>query len=206
MLRLALRGGRYNDQHGAGLFGLNLKCYRSNRSRNVGFRPAPAPNRQKPCGHGRRDGTGAKGGRFLPGAKRGNSSTPARLVAPANTAREPILTRQLAVHTVDGERPESGRPGVARRPLLACWRRGPFWPLFAPLQQPVLQRRGFPSALALDRQKPDGYGCRDGTGAKGGRFLPGAKRGNSSTPARLVAPANTAREPIFDKEVGGSYR
>ena len=77
---LALRGGRYNDQHGAGLFGLDLKCYRSNRSRNVGFRPALAPNRQKPGGYGCRDGPGAKGGCFLPGAKRGNNSAPARQV------------------------------------------------------------------------------------------------------------------------------
>lgn len=80
MCGLALRGGRYNDQHGAGLFGLNVNCYRSNRNRNVGFRPALAPIRQKPGGHGYRDGTGAKGDRFLPGAKRGNSSDPARQV------------------------------------------------------------------------------------------------------------------------------
>ena len=80
MCGLALRGGRYTDQHGAGLFGLNVNCYRSLRNRNVGFRPALAPIRQKPGGHGCRDGTGAKGDRFLPGAKRGNSSAPARQV------------------------------------------------------------------------------------------------------------------------------
>ena len=78
--RLALRGGYYYGAGGAGLFGLNVNCYRSNRNRNVGFRPALAPIRQKPGGHGCRDGTGAKGGRFLPDAKRGNSSAPARQV------------------------------------------------------------------------------------------------------------------------------
>jgi len=77
---LALRGGNYNNSGGAGLFGLNLNNNRTNRNRNVGFRPALAPIRQKPGGHGCRDGTGAKGGRFLPGAKRGNNSVPARLV------------------------------------------------------------------------------------------------------------------------------
>lgn len=88
---MALRGGNYNNGVGAGLFGLNLNNNRTNRNRNVGFRPALAPIRQKPGGHGCRDGTGAKGGRFLPDAKRGNSSAPVRLVAQANAAREPIF-------------------------------------------------------------------------------------------------------------------
>ena len=77
---VALRGGSYNRSSGAGLFGLDLECYRSNRNRRVGFRPALAPSRRKPGGYGFRDGTGAKGDRFLPGAKRGNSSLPARQV------------------------------------------------------------------------------------------------------------------------------
>ena len=38
--RLALRGGSYNRSSGAGLFGLDLACYRSHRTRRVGFRPA----------------------------------------------------------------------------------------------------------------------------------------------------------------------
>ena len=40
MCGLALRGGRYNDQHGAGLFGLYLNDNRADRGRVVGFRPA----------------------------------------------------------------------------------------------------------------------------------------------------------------------
>ena len=77
---VALRGGSYNRSSGAGLFGLDLECYRSNRNRRVGVRPALAPSRRKPGGYGFRDGTGAKVDRFLPGAKRGNSSLPARQV------------------------------------------------------------------------------------------------------------------------------
>ena len=38
--RLALRGGFYYGSSGAGLFGLDLGCYRSYRGRRVGFRPA----------------------------------------------------------------------------------------------------------------------------------------------------------------------
>ena len=117
MLRLALRGGNYNNGVGAGLFGLNLNNNRTLRNRNVGFRPALAPNRQKPCGHGRRDGTGAKGGRFLPGAKRGNSNAPARLVAPANTARVHFFDKEVSGYAADGERPEYVAFGVARRQL-----------------------------------------------------------------------------------------
>ena len=78
---LALRGGGYRTASGAGLFGLLVYYVRTFRYRHVGFRPALAPNRQKPGGYGCRDGTGVKGGRFLPGAKRGNNSTPARPVA-----------------------------------------------------------------------------------------------------------------------------
>ena len=77
---LALRGGNYNNSSGAGLFGLNVRHTRTLRNRDVGFRPAFAPSRRKPGGYGFRDGTGAKGDRFLPGAKRGNSSLPARQV------------------------------------------------------------------------------------------------------------------------------
>ena len=87
MLRLALRGGGYHNGGGAGLFGLNVNCYRSHRNKDVGFRPALAPIRRKPRGQGRADGTGAKGGRSLPGAKRGNNSAPVRQVAQANTVR-----------------------------------------------------------------------------------------------------------------------
>ena len=79
--RLALRGGGYRSVSSAGLFGLLLYYVRTFRYRHVGFRPALAPIRQKPRGQGRADGTGAKGGRFLPGAKRGNNSAPARQVA-----------------------------------------------------------------------------------------------------------------------------
>ena len=80
MCGVALRGGSYNRSSGAGLFGLNVRNTRTLRNRNVGFRPALALIRQKPSGHGCLDGTRAKGGRFLPGAKRGNSSAPARQV------------------------------------------------------------------------------------------------------------------------------
>jgi len=66
MQRLALRGGNYNNASGAGLFALNLNNSRTNRTRNVGFRPALAPIRQKPRGYGCWDGTGAKGNHFLP--------------------------------------------------------------------------------------------------------------------------------------------
>ena len=38
--RLSLRGGPYYDSGGAGLFGLNVDCYRSHRNEGVGFRPA----------------------------------------------------------------------------------------------------------------------------------------------------------------------
>ena len=38
--RLALRGGGDRSAYGAGLFGLDLDCYRSYRVRRVGFRPA----------------------------------------------------------------------------------------------------------------------------------------------------------------------
>ena len=38
--RLALRGGNYGNAGGAGLFGLGLHYYRTNRYRYVGFRPA----------------------------------------------------------------------------------------------------------------------------------------------------------------------
>ena len=79
MERLALRGGDYNCLY-AGLFGLNARELRRLSSRSVGFRPALALIRQKPDGHGCLDGTRAKGSRFLPGAKRGNSSVPARQV------------------------------------------------------------------------------------------------------------------------------
>ena len=77
---LALRGGAYNNSSGAGLFGLSLPFGRGYVRQTVGFRPALAPSRQMPGGHGFRDGTGGKGDRFLPGAKRGNSSLPARQV------------------------------------------------------------------------------------------------------------------------------
>ena len=80
MERLALRGGRYNNGSYAGLFGLAIIDLRLLRSRGVGFRPALAPSRQMPGGHGFRDGTGVKGGCFLPGAKWGNNSIPARQV------------------------------------------------------------------------------------------------------------------------------
>jgi len=78
--RLALRGGGDRSAYGAGLFGLNVRNTRTLRNRVVGFRPALAPSRQMPGGHGFRDGTGVKGGCFLPGAKWGNNSTPARQV------------------------------------------------------------------------------------------------------------------------------
>ena len=81
MERLALRGGAYNNHSGAGLFGLNVRNTRTLRNRDVGFRPALALIRQKPGGHGCLDGTRVKGGRFLPGAKRGNNSAPVRQVA-----------------------------------------------------------------------------------------------------------------------------
>ena len=87
MMRLALRGGGYRSVSSAGLFGLLLYYVRTFRYRHVGFRPALAPIRQKPRGQGRADGTGAKGGRSLPGAKRGNNSAPVRQVAQANTVR-----------------------------------------------------------------------------------------------------------------------
>ena len=38
--RLALRGGRYYDQYGAGVFALGLLNSRTTRNRCVGFRPA----------------------------------------------------------------------------------------------------------------------------------------------------------------------
>ena len=38
--RLALRGGGDRSAYGAGLFGLDLECFRSYRNRRVGFRPA----------------------------------------------------------------------------------------------------------------------------------------------------------------------
>ena len=41
--RLALRGGGYNNAANAGLFALNLNNARTNRNRNVGFRPALIP-------------------------------------------------------------------------------------------------------------------------------------------------------------------
>ena len=127
-LGVALRGGSYNRSSGAGLFGLDLECYRSNRNRRVGFRPAFAPSRRKPGGYGFRDGTGAKGGCFLPGAKRGNNSAPVRQVGDERGAGAHFLTRKLAVYAVDGERPGYGAPGVARRLFRAWRRRGPFWP------------------------------------------------------------------------------
>ena len=80
MERLALRGGYFGHGVGAGLFGLNLDNYRTDRYRHVGFRPALAPSRQMPGGHGFRDGTGVKGGCFLPGARWGNNSAPVRQV------------------------------------------------------------------------------------------------------------------------------
>ena len=80
MERLALRGGYFGHGVGAGLFGLRLASFRDFHAPSVGFRPALAPSRRKPGGYGFRDGTGAKGDRFLPGAKRGNSSLPARQV------------------------------------------------------------------------------------------------------------------------------
>ena len=40
MLRLALRGGNYNNAAGAGLFGLLLRERRLFRGWSVGFRPA----------------------------------------------------------------------------------------------------------------------------------------------------------------------
>ena len=110
---MALRGGNYNNAGGAGLFGLNLNNNRTNRNRNVGFRPALAPIRQKPGGHGCLDGTGAKGGRFLPDAKRGNSSAPARQVGDERGAG--VFDKEVGGHAVDGERPGYVRFGVARR-------------------------------------------------------------------------------------------
>ena len=68
---VALRGGDYDSSSGAGLFGLNVRNTRTLRNRNVGFRPALAPNRRKPGGHGCRDGTGAKGGSFPPRCEAG---------------------------------------------------------------------------------------------------------------------------------------
>ncbi|GAB7499911.1 hypothetical protein Bwad003_02960 [Bilophila wadsworthia] len=55
----ALRGGSYRNSGGAGVFALNLNCYRSNRNRNVGFRPALASlsseaRRSRPPGRNRR--------------------------------------------------------------------------------------------------------------------------------------------------------
>lgn len=58
--RLALRGGDSNC-YGAGLFALSFVEPRSIRYWSVGFRPALARIRQKPCGHGCGDGTGQKG-------------------------------------------------------------------------------------------------------------------------------------------------
>ena len=80
MERLALRGGGDRSAYGAGLFGLGLTDGRTSHGRGVGFRPALAPSRRKPGDYGFRDGTGAKGGCFLPDAKRGNNSTPVRQV------------------------------------------------------------------------------------------------------------------------------
>ena len=125
---LALRGGNYNNSSGAGLFGLNVRNTRTLRNRDVGFRPALAPSRRKPGGYGFRDGTGAKGGCFLPGAKRGNNSAPVRQVGDERGTGAHFLTRKLAVYAVDGERPGYGAPGVARRLFRAWRRRGPFWP------------------------------------------------------------------------------
>ena len=77
---LALRGGAYYNSSGAGLFGLSLPFGRGYVRQTVGFRPALAPSRQMPGGHGFRDGTGVKGGCFLPGARWGNNSAPVRQV------------------------------------------------------------------------------------------------------------------------------
>ena len=128
MERLALRGGGDRSAYGAGLFGLGLTDGRTSHGRGVGFRPALAPSRRKPGGYGFRDGTGAKGGCFLPDAKRGNNSTPVRQVGDERGAGAHFLTRKLAVYAVDGERPGYGAPGVARRLFRAWRRRGPFWP------------------------------------------------------------------------------
>lgn len=62
MLRLALRCGDYNNNTNAALFALNLNNQRTNCNRNIGFRSALVPIRQKPGGYGCRDGTGTKGG------------------------------------------------------------------------------------------------------------------------------------------------
>ena len=72
MERLALRGGGDRSAYGAGLFGLGLTDGRTSHGRGVGFRPALAPSRRKPGGYGFRDGTGAKGDRFLPARQVGN--------------------------------------------------------------------------------------------------------------------------------------
>ena len=80
MERLALRGGYFGHGVGAGLFGLRLASFRDFHAPSVGFRPALAPSRQMPGGHGFRDGTGVKGGCFLPGARWGNNSAPVRQV------------------------------------------------------------------------------------------------------------------------------
>ncbi len=46
--RLAFRGGGYNNTSNAGLFALNLNYVRTNRNRNVGFRPALIPYVRNP--------------------------------------------------------------------------------------------------------------------------------------------------------------
>ena len=175
---LALRGGNYNNSSGAGLFGLNVRNTRTLRNRDVGFRPAFAPSRRKPGGYGFRDGTGAKGGCFLPGAKRGNNSAPVRQVGDERGAGAHFLTRKLTV--------QSRQQGTARICHFLALRGGAYYNssgagLFG-LSLPfgrgyVRQTVGFRPALAPSRQMPGGHGFRDGTGVKGGCFLPRCKVG-----------------------------
>ena len=129
---------------------------------------------------------GEKGAVSSPGARWGNNSTPVRQVGDERGAGAHFLTRKLAVYAVDGERPGYGAPGVARRLFRAWRRRGPFWPpprVVSGFSRAVC---GVPSRSAPSRQMPGGHGFRDGTGVKGGCFLPGARWGNNSAPVRQV--------------------
>ena len=65
---------------------------------------------------------------------------------------------------------------------------------------------GFRPALAPSRRKPEGYGFRDGTGAKGDCFLPRCEAGKQQRSRAASSRGKRGAGAFFDKEVGGVCR
>ena len=136
-----------------------------------------------------------KRGLFPPRCEAGKQQRSRAASSSANTARELFLTRKLAAQAVDGDRPESCGPGVARRRLPFCVRRGPFWPPGVLRPHVSLPPRGFPSRSRPESSEARRLRLPGRHRGKRGPIPPRRETGKQQHSRAASSSANAAREP-----------